>query len=64
MLFDKENPRSAVNRRISIVVMTREADLNAKLTDVPQTAQNEETEGDRDGAGHDDHDAGVDAAIP
>jgi chemotaxis protein MotB len=25
VLFDKENPRSAVNRRISIVVMTREA---------------------------------------
>jgi chemotaxis protein MotB len=41
VLFDKENPRNAVNRRISIVVMTREADQNAKLTDVPQTAQAE-----------------------
>jgi chemotaxis protein MotB len=35
VLFDKENPRSPVNRRISIVVMTREADAEAKLTDLP-----------------------------
>jgi chemotaxis protein MotB len=41
VLFDKENPRNAVNRRISIVVMTREADQNAKLTDVPQSVQAE-----------------------
>jgi chemotaxis protein MotB len=39
VLFDKENPRGAVNRRISIVVMTREAEADAKLTDVPQMAQ-------------------------
>ena len=43
VLFDKTNPRNAVNRRISIVVMTKEADQNAKLTDVPQTAQVDET---------------------
>jgi chemotaxis protein MotB len=39
VLFDKENPRSPVNRRISIVVMTREAEQDAKLTDVPSVAQ-------------------------
>jgi len=43
VLFDKENPRSPVNRRISIVVMTREAEADAKLTDVPQFAQAEAT---------------------
>jgi chemotaxis protein MotB len=41
VLFDKENPRSPVNRRISIVVMTREAEQDAKLTDVPSVAQTE-----------------------
>jgi chemotaxis protein MotB len=41
VLFDKETPRSPVNRRISIVVMTREAEADAKLTDVPQFAQAE-----------------------
>jgi len=35
VLFDKENPRSAVNRRISIVVMTREAEQDAQKTDLP-----------------------------
>jgi chemotaxis protein MotB len=35
VLFDKDNPRSPVNRRISIVVMTRAADAEAKLTDLP-----------------------------
>jgi chemotaxis protein MotB len=35
VLFDKENPRSAVNRRISIVVMTRAAEQDSKLTDLP-----------------------------
>jgi chemotaxis protein MotB len=43
VLFDKDNPRNAVNRRISIVVMTRAADQNAKLTDLPQTAQSGES---------------------
>jgi chemotaxis protein MotB len=38
VLFDKGNPRNAVNRRISIVVMTRAAEQDAKLTDVPQVA--------------------------
>jgi chemotaxis protein MotB len=41
VLFDKSNPRNAVNRRISIVVMTREADQNAKLTDLPKVADTE-----------------------
>jgi chemotaxis protein MotB len=35
VLFDKQNPRSAVNRRISIVVLTREAEEGAKITDLP-----------------------------
>ncbi|MEJ0088008.1 MAG: flagellar motor protein MotB [Pseudomonadota bacterium] len=43
VLFDKENPRNAVNRRISIVVMTHEADENAKLTDVAQVAKSGES---------------------
>jgi chemotaxis protein MotB len=36
VLFDKDNPRSPVNRRISIVVMTRAAEDNARSIDLPQ----------------------------
>ena len=43
VLFNKENPRDAVNRRISIVVMTREAEHDAKLTDVPLTGKTDVT---------------------
>ena len=35
VLFDKTNPRSAVNRRISIVVMTKQAEQDAQQTDLP-----------------------------
>jgi chemotaxis protein MotB len=35
VLFDKEHPRSAVNRRISIVVMTEQAEHDAQKTDLP-----------------------------
>ena len=35
VLFDKEHPRSAVNRRISIVVMTQQAEQDARKTDLP-----------------------------
>ena len=35
VLFDKANPRSAVNRRISIVVMTQQAEQDAQKTDLP-----------------------------
>ncbi len=35
VLFDKENPRSPVNRRISIVVMTKQAEHEAQQTDLP-----------------------------
>jgi chemotaxis protein MotB len=35
VLFDKENPRGAVNRRISIVVMTQQAEQDAQKTDLP-----------------------------
>ena len=33
VLFDKENPRGAVNRRISIIVMTRQAERDAVKTE-------------------------------
>jgi chemotaxis protein MotB len=33
VLFDKENSRNPINRRISIIVMTKEADENALKTD-------------------------------
>ena len=35
VLFDKANPRNPVNRRISIVVLTREAEQEALKTDIP-----------------------------
>ncbi len=38
VLFDKTNPRSAINRRISIVVMTHKAEEDAIKTDVPTLA--------------------------
>jgi chemotaxis protein MotB len=37
VLFDPANPRSAVNRRISIVVLTKEAEQEANKTDLPAT---------------------------
>lgn len=33
VLFDKENPRNPINRRISIIVMTHEAEESAQKTD-------------------------------
>jgi chemotaxis protein MotB len=39
VLFDKENTRNPINRRISIIVMTKEADESALKTDaMPQSA--------------------------
>ncbi|HEY3730671.1 MAG TPA: flagellar motor protein MotB [Steroidobacteraceae bacterium] len=35
VLFDKDNSRDPINRRISIIVMTREADESALKTDAP-----------------------------
>jgi len=37
VLFDRTNPRSAVNRRISIVVLTKNAEQEANKTDLPAT---------------------------
>jgi chemotaxis protein MotB len=37
VLFDRENPRNPINRRISIIVMTKRADEAALKTDVPST---------------------------
>ena len=39
VLFDQKNPRSAVNRRISIVVLTQEAEQEANKTDLPAMAR-------------------------
>jgi chemotaxis protein MotB len=41
VLFDKANPRSAVNRRISIVVMTQQAEQDAQKTDLPAAPADE-----------------------
>ena len=35
VLFDKTNPRNAINRRISIIVMTKRAEESALKSDVP-----------------------------
>ena len=40
VLFDKDNPRAAINRRISIILMTRHAEEEAHKTDVPEMARN------------------------
>ena len=40
VLFDKTNPRSPINRRISIIVMTHEAEQEAIKTEVPALAAN------------------------
>ena len=37
VLFDKQNPRNPVNRRISIVVMTKDAEEQAQRIDIPST---------------------------
>jgi len=37
VLFDRANPRGAVNRRISIVVLTKSAEQEANKTDLPAT---------------------------
>ena len=39
VLFDKDNPRAAINRRISIILMTRQAEEQAHKTDVPEMAR-------------------------
>jgi chemotaxis protein MotB len=38
VLFDKTNPRNPVNRRISLIVMTREAEQQALKTEFPSLA--------------------------
>src|SRR5580704_15423326 len=37
VLFDKDNPRDPINRRISIIVMTKQAEEAAQATDSPQS---------------------------
>jgi chemotaxis protein MotB len=36
VLFDKQDPRSPINRRISIIVMTRQAEQDAAKTESQQ----------------------------
>jgi chemotaxis protein MotB len=36
VLFDKDNPRNPINRRISMIVMTRAAEDAARATDAPE----------------------------
>jgi chemotaxis protein MotB len=38
VLFDKDNPRAPINRRISIILMTRHAEAEAHKTDAPEMA--------------------------
>ncbi len=35
VLFDRTNPRNPINRRISLVVLTKEAEQEALKTDIP-----------------------------
>ncbi|HTU64333.1 MAG TPA: flagellar motor protein MotB [Steroidobacteraceae bacterium] len=42
VLFDKQNPRNPVNRRISIVVMTQAAEERAQRIDIPTTGSADE----------------------
>jgi len=51
VLFDKANPRNPINRRISIVVMTMEAEQEAIKTDVPLQSVASSGEGTNEGAG-------------
>jgi len=39
VLFDKDNPRAPINRRISIILMTRQAEEEAHKTDAPEMAR-------------------------
>jgi chemotaxis protein MotB len=39
VLLDKDNPRAAINRRISIILMTRHAEEEAHKTDEPEMAR-------------------------
>jgi chemotaxis protein MotB len=46
VLFDRANPRNPINRRISIVVLTKEAEHEAQKTDIPtQVAEATAAEG-------------------
>jgi len=43
VLFDRNDPQSPINRRISIVIMTKQAEADALKTDVANTAPQPET---------------------
>ena len=62
VLFDKKNPYNPINRRISIIVMTKDAEANALSTDAPDVATAREAivSGQSDVAGN----AGGQAATP
>jgi chemotaxis protein MotB len=50
VLFDKDNTRNPINRRISIIVMTKDAEQRALLTDQPQPVRRDDPEGGDKGA--------------
>ncbi len=39
VLFNRDDPRAPINRRISIIVMTRQAELDALKTDTPASSE-------------------------
>ena len=41
VLFDRADPRDPINRRISIIVMTRQAEADALKTDTPVSVTGE-----------------------
>jgi chemotaxis protein MotB len=50
VLFDKENPRNPINRRISIIVMTKQAEEAALNTDARDAGRSVESGTATDGA--------------
>jgi chemotaxis protein MotB len=68
VLFDKENPHNPINRRISIIVMTKSAEARALSTDAPDVdearRQIEEGDGQDLAATGVDSDAGTAVAVP
>ena len=41
VLFDEKNPRNPINRRISIIVMTKQAEESARQTDMRDAGDDE-----------------------
>ncbi len=50
VLFDRKQPRNPINRRISLILMTKQAEEDALKTDLPAQAASEKPEGPLDAA--------------